>query len=90
MTGEAQTRWRLAWPPAAERVARAALKSRPEDFRVQEVLDTGPLFDDSGEHLCVCLEKKGDNTEYVARQLAGWQLAGRWMWVTAASRTGMR
>lgn len=76
MTGETENlaRWRLDWPPSAERVARATLKSRPQDFRVQEVLDTAPLLDDSGEHLCVCLEKTGDNTEYVARQLA--RLAG--------------
>jgi len=74
VTGEARARWRLEWPASSERIARAVLKSRPQDFRVQEVLDMTPLQDDSGEHLCICLEKTGDNTEYVARQLA--RLAG--------------
>ncbi|GGC79823.1 tRNA pseudouridine synthase D [Marinobacter halophilus] len=51
------------------------LKATPEDFRVAEQLwpacegfevkDAG-----TGEHLCVRLEKTGDNTEYVARELA--------------------
>lgn len=66
--------WRLDWPTSHGRVARAQLKSVPEDFRVEEVLDVSDLIPGEGEHLCLCLEKKGDNTEFVARQLA--QMAG--------------
>lgn len=62
--------WRLDWPTSHGRVARAQLKSVPEDFRVEEVLDVSDLIPGEGEHLCLCLEKKGDNTEFVARQLA--------------------
>lgn len=63
--------WRLDWPTSGGgRVASAVLKSSPENFFVDEDL---PLPDDvtaGGEHLCVRLEKSGDNTDYVARQLA--------------------
>lgn len=63
--------WRLDWPTSGGgRVASALLKSTPDDFFVDEDL---PLPDDlaaGGEHLCIRLEKRGDNTDYVARQLA--------------------
>ncbi|MCG2582566.1 MAG: tRNA pseudouridine(13) synthase TruD [Marinobacter sp.] len=71
--------WTLDWPTSrGHRVARAELKSIPEDFRVFEDLGLpgfpaeGSSGDDAtgGEHLCLLLEKIGDNTEYVARQLA--------------------
>ncbi|RBP31013.1 tRNA pseudouridine13 synthase [Marinobacter pelagius] len=62
--------WRLDWPTSHGRVARAQLKSVPEDFRVEEVLTVSDLIPGEGEHLCLCLEKTGDNTEFVARQLA--------------------
>lgn len=69
-------RWRLDWPTSSGvRPGKASLKVLPEDFRVteqlwpecesSEVSNTG-----AGEHLCVRLEKSGDNTEYVARELA--------------------
>ncbi|MEQ9547292.1 MAG: tRNA pseudouridine(13) synthase TruD [Marinobacter sp.] len=71
--------WTLDWPTSrGHRLARAELKSMPEDFRVFEDLGL-PGFPDEGssggeltggEHLCLLLEKTGDNTEYVARQLA--------------------
>ncbi|WP_323752742.1 tRNA pseudouridine(13) synthase TruD [Marinobacter sp.] len=69
-------RWRLDWPTSSgTRPAFAALKVCPEDFRVTEYL--WPDFEEpqagdsgAGEHLCVRLEKKGDNTEYVARELS--------------------
>lgn len=60
-------------------MARALLKSTPEDFRVDEVLELPSLasapagtdhISGSGEHLCLKLEKSGDNTEFVARELA--------------------
>ncbi|MDO3721854.1 tRNA pseudouridine(13) synthase TruD [Marinobacter sp. chi1] len=70
-------RWCLDWPTSGGgRVATADLKTVPEDFRVDEILDDFPVITDlsevsgSGEHLCLRLEKSGDNTEYVARELA--------------------
>ena len=71
--------WRLDWPTSGgERLAYAQLKVSPADFFVDEVLDlTGELTAPEptevrgrGEHLCVRLEKVGDNTEFVARELA--------------------
>ena len=56
------------WPRAP--VARAWLKARPEDFRVTEVLPFTP--GGGGEHLWLWMEKRGQNTEWVARQLARW------------------
>ncbi|MBW2939501.1 tRNA pseudouridine(13) synthase TruD [Zhongshania aquimaris] len=44
------------------------LKARPEDFVVEEVFDLE--FSDDGEFDWLWIEKCGDNTEYVARQLA--------------------
>lgn len=79
--------WRLHWPvPGGEPEVTAQLKSVPEDFRVTELLDTGgPVLEVSdqqsaepppgqGEHLLLYLEKTGDNTPWVARQLG--ELAG--------------
>jgi len=72
--------WRLDWPVSGgSRVARVQLKTAPEDFRVSEVLDEFPEQGESsgdinvtgeGEHLCLRIEKTGDNTEFVARELA--------------------
>lgn len=63
------SRWRLDWPTASgERLGTAIMRSQPEDFQVEELM-TEP-FSGSGEHLCLYLEKRGDNTEYVARELA--------------------
>lgn len=71
ITGDtARRQWRLDWPTSHGRVASAKLKSVPEDFRVEEILAVADLIPGEGEHLCLCLEKKGDNTEFVARQLA--------------------
>lgn len=75
------SRWRLDWPVSGGvRVARAQLKTSPADFRVTEVLwpsrELPPATDEhisvagEGEHLCLRLEKTGDNTEYVARELS--------------------
>ncbi|MBK1874330.1 tRNA pseudouridine(13) synthase TruD [Marinobacter sp. 1-3A] len=76
--------WRLDWPVSGGvRVARAQLKTVPEDFRVSEVLEEFPEQAESsgvlsvtgeGEHLCLRIEKVGDNTEFVAGELAA--LAG--------------
>lgn len=80
--------WRLDWPVSGgERVASARLKSVPEDFRVSERLGSPspvtaeksdsagfPTVTGEGEHLHLYIEKKGDNTEFVAGELAA--LAG--------------
>lgn len=44
------------------------IKSAPEDFYVEELLDLE--FSGSGEHLYLFIEKVGQNTEFVAKQLA--------------------
>lgn len=44
------------------------LRTRPEDFRVEEVLGFAP--DGDGPHRLLWIEKTGANTEWVARQLA--------------------
>ena len=63
------SRWRLDWPTAtSQRPGSGRLKARPDDFRVDEVLDVSSCR--GGEHLYLRLEKTGDNTEFVARQLA--------------------
>ena len=78
---ESEHRWRLDWPTSAGgRIARARLKSDPEDFQVDEMLEDVPAESDpetatgEGEHLYLRLRKCGDNTEFVARELAN--LAG--------------
>ncbi|TBW54459.1 tRNA pseudouridine(13) synthase TruD [Marinobacter halodurans] len=61
--------WRLDWPSASgPRLGTAVMRSQPEDFQVVE--EMASPFSGEGEHLCLFLEKRGDNTEYVARQLA--------------------
>lgn len=71
--------WRLDWPTSrGGRLARARLKANPRDFVVEEDLELPAANRDdrgnSGEHLCLRIEKTGDNTEYLARHLAS--LAG--------------
>ena len=46
----------------------ASLRSTPEDFVVEEIL--GYDADGSGEHALLWLEKRGANTDWVARELA--------------------
>ncbi|QSB02364.1 tRNA pseudouridine(13) synthase TruD [Methylomonas sp. EFPC1] len=45
-----------------------AIKTEPEDFVVEEILSFEP--EGSGEHIFLHIQKIGENTEYVARQLA--------------------
>ncbi len=47
---------------------RGSIKTTPEDFVVEEVLSFEPTG--TGEHAFVYVEKWGENTDYVARQLA--------------------
>jgi tRNA pseudouridine13 synthase len=66
---ERPNHWRLDWPTSTgHRVGRALLKASPADFLVDEKLDVSNCS--GGEHLYLRIEKTGDNTEYVARQLA--------------------
>ncbi|WP_373001247.1 tRNA pseudouridine(13) synthase TruD [Marinobacter sp.] len=73
------SQWRLDWPTSGgSRIASGRLKTAPGDFIVDELLELPESNSDveadavagSGEHLCLKLEKVGDNTEYVARELA--------------------
>jgi len=66
-------------PPLA-----AILRARPEDFFVDEQLGFAP--DGSGEHAFVRVEKRGANTEWVARELARFAGVG----VNAVSYAGMK
>lgn len=62
--------WRLDWPTSTgQRAGRALLKASASDFVVDEQLDVADCA--GGEHLYLRIEKIGDNTEFVARQLAG-------------------
>ena len=61
--------WSLDWPLALGGCAGSALfKISPEDFRVNEELPFAPAG--QGEHLFLHIEKTGQNTVWVARQLA--------------------
>ncbi|TAM63177.1 MAG: tRNA pseudouridine(13) synthase TruD [Rhodanobacter sp.] len=55
--------WAYDGPPL-----RARLRSVPEDFRVEEIL--GYDADGQGEHVLLWVEKRGANTDWVARELA--------------------
>jgi tRNA pseudouridine13 synthase len=51
-------------------VCRARLRAQPEDFQVEELLPADFDFTGTGEHLCLRVRKRGENTRWVARQLA--------------------
>ncbi|WED21377.1 tRNA pseudouridine(13) synthase TruD [Vibrio sp. JC009] len=51
-----------------EPVSKATIKTKPEDFVVKEVL--GYEFTGSGEHLMVRIRKTGENTTFVANEIA--------------------
>ena len=55
--------WAYGGPPL-----QARLRSAPEDFRVEEIL--GYDADGQGEHVLLWVEKRGANTDWVARELA--------------------
>lgn len=48
----------------------ARIKSQPADFQVEETIAYS--LSGEGEHLWVWLEKQGENTDWVAQQLAKW------------------
>lgn len=59
----------LEWPHAYGGPSGTGnIKTVPDDFIVEEILPFAP--DGSGEHVFLHIEKIGENTEYVARQLA--------------------
>lgn len=51
-------------------VAQAQLKNQPADFQVEEQIAYS--LSGEGEHLWLWLEKEGENTDWVAQQLAKW------------------
>ncbi|MFT4255724.1 MAG: tRNA pseudouridine(13) synthase TruD [Pseudoxanthomonas sp.] len=53
-----------------ESVLTAKIRSTPEDFRVEELPAFTPTGE--GEHLLLTLEKRGQNTAFVAKALAKW------------------
>lgn len=62
--------WKLEWSRAwGSAVGRGRIRCRNADFRVREELGWQPSGE--GEHLLMYLEKDGDNTDYVARAIAG-------------------
>ncbi|QEQ95734.1 tRNA pseudouridine(13) synthase TruD [Neptunomonas concharum] len=50
-------------------VSRAIIRHTPEDFRVSEIPSFLP--EGEGEHVFLLIRKTGENTDWVARQLAG-------------------
>ncbi|OOG49044.1 tRNA pseudouridine(13) synthase TruD [Rhodanobacter sp. C01] len=60
---DASLPWACGVPPL-----QAKLRSTPEDFLVEEIL--GYDADGSGEHALLWVEKRGANTDWVARELA--------------------
>lgn len=48
----------------------ALFKTEPEDFQVTEVLGFEPEEDSKGQHHWLYIEKRGANTDFVARQIA--------------------
>lgn len=65
--------WKLEWDRAwGQPAGKGRIRCENADFEVAEALGWEPSG--SGEHLLLYLEKDGDNTDYVARAIAG--LAG--------------
>lgn len=68
-----QIEFSLEFPRASHfALSCAVLKQSVDDFYVEELF--GPELSGSGEHVWLYLEKRGQNTEYLAKQLA--QFAG--------------
>lgn len=59
--------WPRAW---GEPLGQGRLKVEPADFQVTEILPETPSGE--GEHLWLSIEKTGQNTAWIARQLARW------------------
>lgn len=65
-------------------VAEAQLRAEPEDFQVEEILGFEP--EGEGEHHFLWIRKRGNNTDWVARQLARFAQVG----FNAVSYSGMK
>ncbi len=65
-------------------VATAQLRAEPEDFQVEEILGFEP--EGEGEHHFLWIRKRGNNTDWVARQLARFANVG----FNAVSYSGMK
>ncbi len=65
-------------------VATAQLRAEPEDFQVEEILGFEP--EGEGEHHFLWIRKRGNNTDWVARQLARFAKVG----FNAVSYSGMK
>lgn len=65
------TSWTLDWAYQQQAPqATAQFKQQPEDFGVVEVLGFEPTLEPKGQHHWLWVEKRGANTEFVARELA--------------------
>ncbi|MCC5856431.1 MAG: tRNA pseudouridine(13) synthase TruD [Idiomarina sp.] len=63
--------WQMDWHYRWGRPASTGiLKHSPEDFVVNEVLGFEPEWAEKGQHHWLLIEKRGLNTDFVARQLA--------------------
>ena len=61
----------LAFPRAlGSPVCSGRLRAVPEDFVVEELLPADFAFSGAGEHLCLEIRKRGENSRWVARRLA--------------------
>ncbi|WP_417597211.1 tRNA pseudouridine(13) synthase TruD [Oceanospirillum sp.] len=65
-------------------IATAQLRAEPEDFQVEEILGFEP--EGEGEHHFLWVRKRGNNTDWVARQLARFANVG----FNAVSYSGMK
>lgn len=73
MTETSPPAFSLDWPFACGApTANAVFRAVPEDFRVDEIFDIEPSG--SGEHVMLLVRKRGENTGWVAKQIA--ELAG--------------
>ena len=67
----AATGFPLDFPQALGRgVCRGRLRVAAEDFEVEELLPAEFEFTGAGEHLCLQIRKRGENSRWVAHQLA--------------------
>lgn len=65
------TGFTLAFPSAlGPPLCTGRLRVAPEDFQVEELLPEDFEFSGTGEHLCLQVRKRGENTRWVAHRLA--------------------
>ncbi len=64
------THWESLAHAHGQPLASGVLKAMPEDFRVDEILGFEP--EGVGEHLCLQVRAKGQNTAWLTKMLAQW------------------